>query len=410
MRRTRLGAVFAALLLVGVAAGCWPQEGFDASRSGFSPLESTLTAASVGGLTRAWGTSAGASTTPVVVGGSVFAGAGDAVEAFDTATGVVRWTTHNNDFESSGLVGVVGPLSAVGGDVLAPVNWGGLGGLFTFDDASGMRTGSAQFHSLILGSVAERSDASAIVGFSFGSGGPFITTLGYGTHQAILDFGSVGGAQAAVTSPTMIGRHVLVGVNNTIESFSLDTCVPVPPPLPSYYCAPEWSATVPAAPRDPAAIGTTAAAIGLANGDVAVLGVATGALQWTAHTGSTAATAPAVANGHLYVGAGDGHLYAFPTAGCGQATCAPEWSGATASGAAVSHQPAAAADVVYVGTSTGSVYAFAGAGCGSASCPSLWSGAVNPSGPAAPVAGPVVSLGTVYASAGGTVAAFRLAH
>jgi outer membrane protein assembly factor BamB len=401
--------VLAALLLVGVAAGCWPQEGFDASRSGFSPLESTLTAANVGGLTRAWRTNTGVSTTPVVVADKVFGGAGDAVEAFDTATGVVRWTTHNNDLASSGFAGAVGQLSAVGGNVLAPVNWGVEGGLFTFDDVTGARTGSPQFHLGIRGSVAERSDASASVSTSFGSGGPFVTTLGYGGHAALLDFTSLGGPTAAVTSPTMIGRHVLVGVNNSIESYSLDTCTP-DPRVPSNFCAPEWTATIPAAPADPAAIGTTAAGIGLANGDVAVLDLATGALQWTAHTGSTAATAPAVANGHLYVGAGDGHLYAFPSAGCGQATCAPEWSGPTASGAAVSHQPAAAADVVYVGTSTGSVYAFAAAGCGTTSCPALWNGAVNPSGPPAPVLGPVVSTGTVYASAGGTVAAFRLAH
>jgi outer membrane protein assembly factor BamB len=402
--------VLAALLLVGVAAGCWPQEGFDASRSGFSPLESTLTAANVGGLTRAWGTAAGASTTPIVVGGSAFAGAGDAVEAFDTVTGAVRWTTHNNDLASSGFTGAVGPLSAVAGTVLAPVNWGVAGGRFTFDDTTGARTGSPQIHLEIFGSVAERSDASASVDFSYGSGGPFATFLDYGGHQALLDLGTTGGPTVAFTSPTMIGRHVLVGVGSTIESYSLDTCSPLPPPTPpNNFCAPEWATTMPAAPRDPAAVGTTAAAIGLASGDVAVLDLATGALQWTAHTGSTAATAPAVANGHLYVGAADGHLYAFPTAGCGQATCAPEWSGATASGAAVSHQPAAAADVVYVGTSTGSVYAFAAAGCGGSSCPSLWNGAVNPSGPPAPVLGPVVSTGAVYASAGGTVAAFRLA-
>src|SRR5690349_1660214 len=237
MTRTRAGAVLAALLLVGVAAGCWPQEGFDASRSGFSPLESTLTAANVGSLTRAWGTAAGASTTPIVVGGSAFAGAGDAVEAFDTATGAVRWVTHNNDLASSGFTGAVGPLSAVGGNVLAPVNWGVEGGLFTFDDTTGARTGSPQFHSLVLGSVAERSDAAALVGFSFGSGGPFITTLNYGSHQGLLDVGSSGGPTVALTSPTMVGRHVLVGVGNAVESFSLDACPPLPPPYPpSNFC------------------------------------------------------------------------------------------------------------------------------------------------------------------------------
>jgi outer membrane protein assembly factor BamB len=197
-------------------------------------------------------------------------------------------------------------------------------------------------------------------------------------------------------------------VANVIESYSLDSCTPQPPPYPSGFCAPEWTATLPAAPQYPVGVGTTETAVGLANGDVAVLDVATGALMWTAHTGSSAATAPAVANGHLYVGAGDGRLYAFASAGCGQATCGPEWSGPTATGTSVSHQPAVANGVVYVGTSAGVVYAFAAAGCGTSSCPSAWSGAVDPSGPAAPVSGPIVWNGTVYASAGATLAAFRL--
>lgn len=404
-RWPRVGVVLAALVLVCATAGCWPEEGFDASRAGFNPIETVLTAANVAGLNRAWGVSTGATaTTPVFIGNTIFVGAGDAVEAFDTASGSSRWVTHNNDFPGA----TVGPLNLVGGNVLAPVNWGAIGGRFTFNDATGARTGSPAFHTIILGSVADRNDASAEVVFFFGSGGPYTTYLEYGTHQALIDIGSSGGPTVPFTSPTIVGRHVLVGVGDAIESYSLDTCPPSPPPFPSSDCAPEWSTTVPAAPRDPVGVGTSAAAIGLANGDVEVLDVATGALEWTAHTGSTAATSPAVANGHLYVGAGDGDLYSFPTAGCGQATCAPEWSAPTASGAAVSHQPAAAADLVFVGTSTGRVYAFAAGGCGTATCASLWSGVVDPTGPAAPVSGPIVSYdGTVYASAGSTLAAFR---
>jgi hypothetical protein len=396
--------VAATLGLALVPTGCWPQEGYDAARSGFNPFESTLTPAKVPLLTRAWGADVGATaTTPVVDGSAVFLGAGDAVEAIATATGSSRWVTHNTDLDS-GFPATVGPVNHVHGDVLAPVNWGVAGGLFTFDGATGAREGEPQFHSGIRGSVAQRGDESAHVRFDYGSGGPFGTTLDYGSHRALLDVVS-SGSPAPVTSPSIIGRTVLVGVGTAVQAYSLDTCTPVPQA--TQFCLPAWSTTVGAAPRDPVGIGTGSVAIGLANGDVAVLDVAAGALQWTAHTGSSDATAPSVASGHLYVGAADGRLSAFPAAGCGQATCAPEWSGATRTGTAVSHQPAVAAGVVYVGTSAGRVYAFDAGGCGAAACSTLWSGAVNPTGPAAPVLGPVVSDGSVYASAGTVLAAFR---
>jgi hypothetical protein len=397
--------VLASALLVFVAAGCWPQEGFDAARSGFNPFETALTATNVSGLSRVWAKNAGATaSTPIVVGSRVFVGAGDAVEAFDTNTGGADWVTHNNDLASSGFTGSVGPLTAVGGGVLGPVSWGIAGGLFTFDDATGARSGGVQIHFSVVGSVVERSDAEAQVDFVFGSGGPFITELGYAGHTAILS--TSGGP--AVTSPTLVGRYVLVGVANMLEAFSLDTCVPYPPPEQNY-CTPQWSLTLPAAPRDPVGIGSTSAAIGLANGDVEVVDVASGSLQWTAHTGATAATEPAVANGQLYVGGADGRLYAFASAGCGHPTCLPEWSGATATGASISSQPAIAGNVTYVGTSTGRVYAFAASGCHASSCPALWNGRVDASATPGAVQGPVVSDGTLYASAGATLAAFRVA-
>jgi outer membrane protein assembly factor BamB len=90
--------------------------------------------------------------------------------------------------------------------------------------------------------------------------------------------------------------------------------------------------------------------------------------------------------------------------------CAPEWSATTATGAAVSQQPAVAANVAYVGTSTGRVYAFAANGCDAASCPALWNAKVSPSPTPKPVNGVVVSDGTLYASAGPTLAAFRIAN
>src|SRR5690348_1110673 len=104
--------LLAAVALVFVATGCWPEEGFDASRSGFTPFEQTLTAANVGGLKRVWGVNAGATAgTPITMGNNVFVAAGDAVEAFNTAAGSPLWVTHNTDDPQHQMgVPVIGPL------------------------------------------------------------------------------------------------------------------------------------------------------------------------------------------------------------------------------------------------------------------------------------------------------------
>jgi outer membrane protein assembly factor BamB len=88
----------------------------------------------------------------------------------------------------------------------------------------------------------------------------------------------------------------------------------------------------------------------------------TGARSWTA-IGSAAAvsTSPAVANGVVFVGSGDGNLYAFDAAGSidcsGTPTfCSPPWTGGTGRGSGSS--PAIANGKVYVGSGDGKLYVF----------------------------------------------------
>src|SRR5215472_16220935 len=84
--------------------------------------------------------------------------------------------------------------------------------------------------------------------------------------------------------------------------------------------------------------------------------VATLVQAWTATTGSSIDSSPAVANGVVYVGSWDGKLYAFKADRCGQPTCSPLWTATT--GNQIHSSPAVANGVVYVGSYDHKLYAF----------------------------------------------------
>ncbi|MDP9075518.1 MAG: PQQ-binding-like beta-propeller repeat protein, partial [Actinomycetota bacterium] len=128
---------------------------------------------------------------------------------------------------------------------------------------------------------------------------------------------------------------------------------------------------------------------------------------WTAPTGDTIFSSPAVAGGVVYVGSNDHNLYAFDasgTAGCSGTAptkvCTPLWTATTGSG--VFSSPAVAGGVVYVGSFDAKLYAFDASGTtgctGTAPtkvCAPLWTAATGTlieSSPA--VAGGVVYVGS----------------
>ena len=77
----------------------------------------------------------------------------------------------------------------------------------------------------------------------------------------------------------------------------------------------------------------------------------------------------------MYIGSGDGFLYAFRAAGCGQPSCQPKWMGVGDNFvAAILSSPAVANGVVYVGKNTAEVLAYGASGCGHLFCAPLWSG------------------------------------
>ena len=63
-----------------------------------------------------------------------------------------------------------------------------------------------------------------------------------------------------------------------------------------------------------------------------------------------------MANGVVYVGSDDNHLYAFAARGCGAVTCSPLWTATT--GGDINSSPALGNRMVYVGSADGQLYAF----------------------------------------------------
>jgi outer membrane protein assembly factor BamB len=137
---------------------------------------------------------------------------------------------------------------------------------------------------------------------------------------------------------------------------------------------------------------------------------------WTAATSnSSTSSAPAVANGTVYVGSSGSKLYAFSAAGsvnCSTTatgkTCTPLWTAATPAG--IGGTPAVANGVVYTVSATGTLSAFDAAGSRNCSgtvtaktCTPLWSSAPGTSGYVTS-SSPAVANGVVYFSStnGGT--------
>jgi outer membrane protein assembly factor BamB len=122
---------------------------------------------------------------------------------------------------------------------------------------------------------------------------------------------------------------------------------------------------------------------------------------WTANAGDSLyypiVSSPAVANGMVYIGSYNGKLYAFDATGvtgCSGSpkTCSPLWTGATG-GNIDSSSPAVANGVVYIGSHDQKLYAF-GTGCnsGGRTCSPLWTADTG----AGIDSSPAVANGLVY--------------
>jgi hypothetical protein len=108
---------------------------------------------------------------------------------------------------------------------------------------------------------------------------------------------------------------------------------------------------------------------------------------WTADTGGTISATPVIAGGEVYVGASNGVLYAFPATGCG--LCAtPDWTATT--GGEITSSVAVTDTTVFVSSTDGTLSAYPLGGCGSSTCSPEWTAIVGGSLSAPTVDGSLV--------------------
>jgi hypothetical protein len=389
------GCVVGMVLLA--AVGCWHQAGGDETHSGATG-SGGVTTGNVSSLARAWVTKTGSpATSPIVYSGSVFSTAvgsstGGKVSAYDTRDGAVRWSRSPVNGTGSPYWYLTLTKSAAGLEV--PYDFVAAGGVLTLDPATGGQLAEVGgFHNMAKTSVVSKGDLNARAYAWISSGGPYWAFLSWGTHVQTLTLDS----SLAISQPSIVGSHVIIGVGQQVLSFPLD--------CPTTNCASQWTRPLATVAKTPTGIDAHRVAVAGSAGDFTVLDTATGAILWTGHTPATSITVAASEDG-IFVGGNDGTLYAFERDGCGASLCQPSWSASTGAGRKIVVQPMVAGEVVYVGTDNGNVMAFP-ATCPGTTCASLWTGVVDDAH-AGGVSGLAADGGTIYATtSSGVLAAFR---
>ncbi len=191
-----------------------------------------------------------------------------------------------------------------------------------------------------------------------------------------------------ITSSPAVSDEVYVGSDDgDLHAFAPGGCG-------RSWCPPVWSSPTGGAIRSSPSVAGGRVFVGSGDGSLYAFDAKTGAPVWVGATGGPVTSSPAIAGTVVYVGSEDGNLYAFET-GCGSAgsACSPLWTGLT--GGEVDSSPAVAYRDVFVGSADGTVYAFPASGCGGSTCPPLWTGSTGGAITASPaVAGGVVLVGS----------------
>jgi outer membrane protein assembly factor BamB len=244
-----------------------------------------------------------------------------------------------------------------------------LGGLYTFDQATGSSSATPRsLHITPYNAIAYGPNNVTAVDVAEVNEGGELSTVEYAGKTGFIDFGTLGSNIPPATHPMIDGDFVYVGSGSSVLAFPLDSCPTGPV---SNFCFPAWNVSLPATASMPVGISNKQIAVAMSNGNIAVLDATTGALQFTATTGSTNAQPPTVDGaGSFITGAADGRVRAFSAAGCGNAMCPAAWV-TTTGGAAIVTQPVFASGLVYVGTAKGHLQAFAAHSCESPFCVSL---------------------------------------
>lgn len=175
-------------------------------------------------------------------------------------------------------------------------------------------------------------------------------------------------------------------------------------------CLPLWTGNVGGEIQSSAALAGQRVYVSSSDGylnvfDIAGCGAATCQPLWRGRAGEPRAlsvagpSSPAVAGSRVFVAAYDttlgGSTVAFPSGGCGASLCLPLWRADTSQGIANTEpRPVVAGGTVFVGAGDGRIYAL-NATTGAPRWPAFSTG-----GPISPAMSPVVTAGTLFAGSG----------
>ena len=387
LARSALLIAAAALVL----AGCdWPTFRFDATHTGYNPFERTLDSGNVATLTEDWIADAGDSveSSPIVAGGVLYEGSNDGkLYAFDASgntncTGSAPKTCEPLWTAQTG--GSISSTPAKSGNTVYAGSSDGI--LYAFDAAGNTNC----------------------------SGSPK-TCLPLWTANT---FSSIN-----FSSPVVAGGRVFVGTAEPpykLEAFDaagVNQCTGVPK-----QCSPLWIHEFNGAVLSSPAVANGILYVGAGNSLYAFNAAPDASCGgtppqcrplWIGPTGDAVFSSPAVVNGVVYVGSNDGLLYAFSTtvgAQCAgsQHVCLPLWRGRGNAGnlsESMLSSPAVANGVVYIGSGDGYLYAFDATGvanCDGAqvgTCDPMWRGSLNATGDN--ISSPAIANGVVYVGASG---------
>jgi outer membrane protein assembly factor BamB len=376
--RSILGSVVAVVVATAFAAPAaqagpalvtqtrWPQFQGNAAHTGTNTSESTLNTENVGGLSLSWiGQFSGELNwaSPVIANGSAYLTGGD-----------------------GGLI--VFPKDGCGSPICVPV-WRGQTG------PQAIATPAVVRGLVYVNSQASltSNDGRLNVFFANGCGAEVCQPLWQGIG---------GDLPFLVSSPAVSGGIVYVGsFDGKIYAFDAGGCG-------RRQCRPLWTGQVGTHLNSSPAVAGGFVYAGSTDGHFAAFDAdGCGATEcdplWTATLGGSLDIAsPTVAGGRVFVGNGNDRLNVYAATGCETSVCAPLWQGRAPS---TENTPAVFNGVVYVDAqpspaklpSVGVVEAFDVQGCGQALCAPMWTGVNLRAGGES---SPVVANGVVYVGKG----------
>ncbi len=367
----------------------WYQSGWNQGATGFNPLETTLTAAAVPGLTQAWAVTTpepccdAAQTTSVVSSGGTayFMGAAADVHAVNATTGAPRWTRQapecgiasagpaltmgvllvptqecTPDDANSWLTAYDASTGAVlwsflqGNRMSSPITFNGIAVVQADPPgeiqpnrlvAVDVHTGAVRWHRSLPGqSGALASDGTRL----FVSTGSALTAVNPSTGATQWSR-SVPGGRVLVSS----GHVVTAGTHSGSRVMTSYTPAGVR----------QWSVSIAGASASRLSATTTELVVADASGHLRARSLATGAATWSTTLPGGVLTQPALADGVLYATVALPHtsaLYALRD-GSGAVLWHFTEPGST-DGAGVTAAPSVAAGTVFASLGSGTVRAF----------------------------------------------------